>query len=323
LGRTELGRLVKPGVVAAALAIFPFVVKDPFWQNVAILVLIFATAATAWAVLGGSAGQISFGHSLFFSVGAYTTAYVVIHPGFSPWLGMAAGALLAAVIGTVIGFPFFRLRSHYFSIATIAMQQVAFVLVTNTKELGEASGLALPLRSSSLANLQFSIRDKTEYYLVALAIFGAGLLLVWLVLRGPIGYYLRAIRDDEGAAQTLGVRARRHKLYAMALSAAITAFAGGYYAMYALFVDPSVVLGVGFSILIALAAILGGATSLWGPLIGAAILVLLQQFTRTMFSGAGTGLDFVIYGILVMLIGIAEPRGLAGLAGRLRRRRPA
>ena len=305
------------------LVVFPFVVKDPFWQNVAVLILIFSTAATAWAVLGGFAGQISVGHSLFFSVGAYATAYVVVHSGLSPWLGMTAGALLAALIGTAVGFPVFRLRSHYFSIATIAMQQVAFVLVTNTQELGEATGLAIPLRSSSIANLQFSIRDKIEYYLVALAIFAVTLLAVWSVLRGPLGYYLRAIRDDEGAAQSLGVHSRRYKLYAMALSAAITAFAGGFYAMYALFVDPAVVLGVGFSILIALAAILGGAASLWGPLIGAAMLVILQQYTRTMFSGAGTGLDFVIYGILVMVIGIGEPRGLAGLAGRLGRRKPA
>ncbi len=323
MGRTELRRSIAPGAVAVLLATFPFVVKDPFWQNVAVLVLIFATAATAWAVLGGFAGQISFGHSLFFSVGSYATAYVVIHPGLSPWVGMVGGALLAAIIGTIVGFPVFRLRSHYFSIATIAMQQVAFVLVTNTEQLGDASGLAIPLRSPSLANLQFSIRDKTDYYLVALAIFAISLFVVWFVLRGPVGYYLRAIRDDEGAAQTLGVRARRYKLYAMALSAAITAFAGGFYAMYALFVDPSVVLGVGFSILIALAAILGGAGSLWGPLLGAALLVVLQQFTRTMYSGAGTGLDFVIYGILVMLIGIGEPRGLAGLVGRLRGRRPA
>ncbi|CAN5245507.1 branched-chain amino acid ABC transporter permease [soil metagenome] len=308
-------------MAAIGLAVFPFVVKDAFWQNVAVLTLIFATAATAWAVLGGVAGQVSFGHSLFFSIGAYATAYVVIHPAFSPWVGMAGGALLAALVGTAVGFPVFRLRSHYFSIATIAMQQVAFVVVTNTQELGEASGLPLPLRQPSLAALQFSIRDKAEYYLVALCIFAASLTLVWLVLRGPVGYYLRAIRDDEVAAQTLGVRARRYKLYAMALSAAITAFAGGYYAMYALFVDPNIVLGVGFSILIALAAILGGAASLWGPLMGAALLVLLQQFTRTMYSGAGTGLDFVIYGILVMLIGIVEPRGLAGLAGRLRQRR--
>lgn len=323
MGPPDPRRWLLPAAAALLLTVFPFVVKDPFWQNVAVLILIFATAATAWAVLGGFAGQVSFGHSLFFSVGAYATAYVVIHPGWSPWFGMAAGSLLAAVIGTIVGFPVFRLRSHYFSIATIAMQQVAFVIVTNTQELGEASGLAIPLRSASLGNLQFSIRDKTEYYLVALGIFATALLVVWLVLRGPLGYYLRAVRDDEGAAQTLGVRSRRYKLYAMALSAGITAFAGGYYAMYALFVDPSVVLGVGFSILIALAAILGGAASLWGPLLGAAMLVVLQQYTRTMFSGAGTGLDFVIYGILVMLVGIGEPRGLAGLAGRLRRRRPA
>lgn len=320
----ERWRAAAPVVlVGLGLLAFPFVVKDPFWQNAAILILIFATAATAWALLGGFAGQLSFGHSLFFSVGAYTTALTVINSAISPWVAMVVSALLAAVVGTAIGFPVFRLRSHYFSIATLAMQQVAFVIVINSPALGESAGLPLPLRPASLANLQFSIRDKTEYHLVALALYGMALLASWLTVRGPIGHLIRATRDDEEAARSLGVRARRYKLYAMAISAALTAVAGSFYGMYALFVDPNIVLGVGFSIIIALAAILGGATSLWGPLAGAALLILLQQGTRVLYSGAGTGLDFVIYGALVILIALVEPRGLAGLLDRLRGRVPA
>lgn len=308
------------GLVGLGMIAFPFLVKDPFWQNVAILVLIFATAATAWTLLGGFAGQLSFGHTLFFSIGAYTTALIVIHTALTPWLAMAAAAVLAAAIGTAIGFPVFRLRSHYFSIATLAMQQVAFVIVINSPALGESAGLPLPLRPASFANMQFSIRDKTEYYLVALAVYAVALLCIWWVLRGPLGYLVRATRDDEDAARSLGVRVRRYKLYAMAISAAFTAVVGSFYAMYALFVDPNVVLGVGFSILIALAAILGGATSLWGPLVGAAILILLQQGTRVLYSGAGTGIDFVIYGAIVIVIAVVEPRGIAGLLDRVRGR---
>ncbi len=297
-------RLAVPLVILAALIAFPLVVKDQFWQNAAVLALIFASAATAWSLLGGYAGQISFGHSLFFGIGAYATGYLVAH-------------------GVAVGFPVFRLRSHYFSIATIAMQQVAFVIVINNSELGAASGIPLPLKAPSVLTLQFGIRDKTEYYLVALGLFVAVFAIAWFFLRRPAGHYVRAIRDDEEAARSLGVLVRRYKLYAMALSAALTAVVGGYYAMYATFVDPTIVLGTGFSIVIALAAILGGATTLWGPLVGAVILIVLQQGTRTLYSGAGTGVDFVIYGALVIAIAIIEPRGIAGLFARARWRRVA
>ncbi len=318
MDRAELRSAVVPILVGVGLFAFPFVVKNPLGQNVAILALIFATAATGWTLLGGFAGQISFGHAMFFGLGAYATGYL-FRAGVSPWFGMALGAALSALVGVLVGFPVFRLRSHYFSIATIAMQQVAYVIVTNAPELGAATGLPLPLREASLANLQFGIRDKTEYHLVALALFAVSVVVAWIFLRQPAGHYVRAVRDDEQAARALGVRARRYKLYAMALSAGMTAIAGGYYAMYAMFVDPTVVLGLGFSIVIALAAVLGGATSLWGPLVGASTLILLQQVTRTLYSGAGTGLDFVVYGGLVVVIAIVEPRGLVGLVRRLHR----
>ena len=297
---------------------FPFVVKDAFWQNLAVLVLIYASAATAWNILGGFTGQISFGHAFFFAIGAYTTGYLLIHQGWLPWIGMAVGAVLAAAAGVVVGLPVFRLRSHYFSIATIAVQQVAFILVVNNVALGSATGLELPLKPESVANLVFSIRDKTGYHLVALGLFGLASFAVWLFMRTRPGYYVRAIRDDEDAARVMGVPVRRYKLYAMALSASFTALAGGLYAMYALFIDPNVVLSIGQSIQIALIAILGGARSLWGPLIGAAVLIWLQQTTRVYLSGGGNGIDFVVYGALVMMVAILEPRGLVGFFSRLK-----
>lgn len=307
-------------LVGLLLVVFPFMVKDPFWQNLAVLVLIYASAATAWNLLGGFTGQVSFGHAVFFATGAYTTGYLLIHAGLIPWFGIAVGALLATIVGVIVGFPVFRLRAHYFSIATIALQQVAFILVVNNSALGAATGLELPLKPESLANLQFSIRDKTEYHLVALGFLAFSSLVVWLFMRTRPGYYVRAIRDDEDAARVMGVPVRRYKLYAMAISSALTAMAGGLYAMYALYVEPNVVLSVGQSILIALVAILGGAGSLWGPLVGAAVLNWLQQSTRVQLSGAGNGLDFVIYGALVMIVAVLEPRGLVGLSHRLVRR---
>jgi len=307
--------------VALLLTVYPFLIKDPFWTNLAILAMVGATAAIAWNLLGGFGGQISFGHSIFFGVGAYTTGYLLIHRDLSPWLGMVAGALLAVIAGLVIGFPVFRLRRHYFSIATIAMQQIAFVLVLNSKPLGAATGLELPLKPASLANLQFSVRDPVGYHLVALGLLALASLCTWLFLGGRPGAYLRAIRDDEEVARSVGVQVRRYKLLALSLSAALTALAGGFFAMYALFVQPTAVLSLSRSIEIVLIAVLGGAGTLWGPFVGAWVLTYVEQETRVAFSGGGSGLDLVIYGGLVMLIAVLEPSGLVGLARRLTMRR--
>ena len=317
MGRANLRRLVPPAAVAVVLITYPLLIKDPFLQNLAILVLVNAAAATAWNLLGGFSGQVSFGHSIFFGIGAYTTGFLLLRQNVVPWFGMLAGAALAVLAGIVIGFPVFRLRRHYFSIATIAMQQVIFILVVNNRALGSATGLELPIKPQSLVDLQFSSRDQTGYHLVALGIFGLATLAAWLYMRGRAGSYARAIRDDEDVARAMGVPVRRYKLYAISLSAALTAMAGGFYAMYALFVDPNIVISLGQSILIVLVAVLGGAGTFWGPLVGASVLGLIQQETRVHFSGAGNSLDFVIYGILVIAIAVLEPAGLVGLARRL------
>ncbi|MBJ7605228.1 branched-chain amino acid ABC transporter permease [Candidatus Dormiibacter inghamiae] len=322
MARADLRRFAPVAAVGLLLFVYPFVVKDAFWQNVAVLALVSASAAAAWNLLGGITGQVSFGHSIFYGTGAYTTGYLLVRYGLSPWVGMAAGCLVAVALGIVIGFPVFRLRSHYFSIATIAMQQVIFIIVVNNKALGAATGIELPLREASLANLQFSTRDLLPYHLIALALLGVSSLAIWLFMQGKAGAYVKAIRDDEDVARAMGVPVRRYKLYALALSAAITSLAGSYYGMYSLFIDPNVVLSLNLSIAIVLVGVLGGAGSLWGPLVGAWVLQVIQEETRVRLSGAGNALDLVIYGLLVMLIAVVEPAGLIGIGRRLARRLP-
>lgn len=307
-------------LLAAALIAFPYVLTEPFWQNAGVLAMTFAIAAAGWNVLGGFTGQISFGHAIFFGAGAYATA-VLVRDGWSPWPTFVVGAVIAAIIAVAIGFPVFRLRGHYFAIATIAAGEIALAIVVNLGALGAARGLTLPLRDASLWNLQFSIRDKTPYYLVALGLFAAASLLLWAVLRGRFGSYLRAIRDDQDAAAAAGIPVRRYKLQAYALSAALTAVAGGFYAMYVLFVNPPSTMALTISITIALMVVLGGAGSLWAPLIGAWGVTLLTEYTRTHYSGEGRATDLMFFGAAIVAVAVFEPGGIAALPRRLRRRR--
>jgi branched-chain amino acid transport system permease protein len=316
---TAVRRVLSIALVGGALVLYPFVVESPFWQNIGVLALIFASAASAWNLLGGFMGQVSFGHSIFFGIGAYSTGYLLIRHDLVPWVGIAIGMAISIVAALVIGFPVFRLRSHYFSIATIALQQAIFIVVVNSESLGQATGLELPIKPESLVNLRFSIRDLVGYHLVALGFFGVTSLAVWLYMQGRTGAYARAIRDDEDVARAMGVPVRRHKLYAISLSAALTSMAGGLYGMYALFVDPNVVLSLWLSITIVIIAVLGGAGTFWGPLVGAFALLAIQEEARVHFSGSGRALDFVIAGLLIVALATFEPKGLVGAAGRIRR----
>lgn len=307
--------LIATGV---ALLVYPYVFTSSYAVDLGILALTFAIAAAGWNVLGGYTGQVSFGHALFFGGAAYTTV-LVARAGGSPWLGIAAGAVVGGLLSVIVGLPGFRLGGHYYSIATIAFAEIVAILVNNTSVLGGAEGYSVPLQEPSLASLQFSLRDKTPYYLVALALFAVTTGAVWLFVRGRVGFYVRSIRDDPAAAAAIGVPVRRFKLYAAAMSGAVTGVAGGFFAMYVLFVDPGSVLGLGISINIALIAVFGGSGRLAGPMVGAWVITALQQYTRTHFSASGRSTDLLIYGLLIVVVAIAEPAGLVGLADRVRR----
>ena len=317
--RVPWGRYAGIAVVAALLVGYPLVVKASLPQTIGILALTMGIAATGWNVLGGYAGQISFGHAVFFGTGMYGTTLLVTD-GWSPWLTMLPMALLAAGFGVLIGLPTFRLRGHYFSIATLAIGMMVMSVLPNIKPLGATDGLTVPLLDEGFWNITFSLRDKTEYYYTALGLFAAATVVTWWFLRGRIGSYLEAIRDDEFAAAAIGVPVRRYKLYAVAMSAALTSVAGSFHVMVVLFVDPASSSDLSLSTLIALIAVVGGAGSMWGPLLGAWLVIALQEYTRTYLSTTGRTIDLMMFGALIILVAVVDPRGLTSLISRGYRR---
>jgi branched-chain amino acid transport system permease protein len=304
----------------AVLLAFPLIFTLPFPRHVMIMIFLYGMLAQAWNILAGYCGQISLGHAVFFGTGAYTSTVLLRQLGWSPWLGMLAGAALAIALSQLIGYPVFRLRGHYFAIATIAVGEIVQTLVINWDWAGGARGLFVPIkRPDAFVNFQFN-ENKQTYYYIALGLLGLALWLTRRVERSRTGYYFRAIREDQEAAASLGIPVASYKQRAMALSAGLTALGGTFYAQYILFIDPESVLPLSLSILICLVAVLGGVGTLWGPLVGAAVLVPLSEGTRIYLGGTGKAIDLVVYGALVMLVSVIQPGGIMALAQRGRRR---
>lgn len=299
-------------LVAAVLVLPMFLADRPFELRMATLTFLFALMGQGWNVLGGYAGQVSIGHGLFYGLGAYTTVLLQVKFGVDPWLGMLAGMLLAMVCGVLLGIPCFRLRGHYFVIATLVVAESVFQIFTVWDWVGSAVGLEMPVKTEGWANFQFH-RDKQPYYYISLAMLIIVTAALWWLRGSRIGFILRGIRDDEEAVRSLGFSPQRYKSIAMAISAAIVGAAGVFHAQYVLFVDPFSVLGLYISVLIPLFAILGGVGTLAGPIVGAAVLVPLSEYARVYFSGSGRNVDLLIYGLLIMIVAVYRPDGLTGL----------
>jgi branched-chain amino acid transport system permease protein len=306
-------------IVVVALLAFPFVFAQPFPRHVMIMIFLYGALATAWNILAGYCGQISLGHAVYFGLGAYVSTLLVREAALTPWLGMVAGATVAMLAAQVIGYPVFRLRGHYFAIATIGVGEIVQTVFINWDRVGGARGLFVPIkRPDSLLNFQFH-ESKAVYYYIALGLLALALGTTRWLERSRRGYVFRAIREDQEAAASLGVHVAREKHVAIGLSAALTALGGTFWAQYVLFIDPESVFPLSLSILICLVAVLGGVGSLWGPLLGAAVLVPLSEGTRVLLGGTGKALDLVIYGALIVLIAVFQPAGLIGLARRFGR----
>lgn len=309
--RRRLGRLVCPLTLAGALAL-PLILRSPFSLHVLIMLSVYGVLGQAWNIIGGYAGQVSLGHTVFFGIGAYTSTMLLIRMNLSPWIGMVCGMGASAVLSVAIGYPCFRLSGKYFVIATIAVLQIMQTLITGTEWLGGAVGLSLPLREESLANLQFH-SSKAWYAYIALAMFALATYVVYRLDTSRPGYYFRAIRESEEAAESLGINTVRYKLYAMVISAVFTSAVGTLYAQYVMFIDPSSVVSYSMAIKMCLLVILGGAGTVWGPVLGATFLIPLSEMSRALLGGGGRGVDLIIYGLLITLITIFRPDGIAGI----------
>ncbi len=306
-------------IVLILLILFPFAFPKPFPQHVMILVFMFGMTGVAWNIMGGYAGMFSFGQVAFFGIGAYTSSFLLITYHINPWLGLVVGGLIAALVGAAIGYPCSNLRGHYFAIASIAFGEIVRTHFNNWKLIGAAEGMTLPMLSESFKNFMFH-SSKLPYYYIILAFLILSLGVCYFVATSKMGYYFRAIKESHDVAKVLGIHVVGYRLMAIMISAFLTAMAGTFYAQYVLYLDPESVLILPISVQIVLIAMLGGAGSVMGPVIGAAILIPVSEITRVLLGHKGTGVDMMIYGALITLISVYQPKGVWGLFSNIGKR---
>lgn len=299
-------------LVVAFLIIFPFIINHPYIKHIMIMVFIYSILAEAWNILSGYAGQISVGNAMFFGLGAYSSSILLIKFNINPWIGMMIGGVFAATLGIFIGLPVFRLRRQYFVIATVAACEIMMAIFLNWDYVNGSVGLELPLIPDSLKNMAF-LYNKNGFYFISLAILIFVTFIVFIITKTKLGYYFRTIKEEEDAARSIGINTTYYKLVAISITAFFSAIAGTIYAQYLLYIDPAMVLSTQLSIKIILIAALGGAGTLFGPILGSFILIPVTEMTRIFFGGAGQGFDFLLYGLLIVFIALFKPDGLISI----------
>jgi branched-chain amino acid transport system permease protein len=313
-------RAYAPAVALIALAaLIPLFVGANTVLNFIVFTLIIALAAQGWNLLGGLAGQFSFGHAAFFGTGAYAAAILQARYGVNAWAAFVAGIALAALVGWIIGFLSFRsgLRGSYFALVTLAFAEVFRILANASAFTGGAAGTLVKLDVRP-ENFQFA--SRAAFVWIALALVGLVLLMTTAIARSRFGAWLTAVRENEDAARALGVDTLAVKLRAITLSAGITGAAGALYVQYYLYLDASIAYGAWISVEALIAPIIGGIGTPLGPVIGAVTLHGLGELTK-LFAGRIPGIDLVIYGALLVAAIAFAPNGIMGLLKRLTRKR--
>jgi branched-chain amino acid transport system permease protein len=304
--------------VVAALASVPLFVHSNVVFNFLVVTLLIALTGQGWNIIGGYGGQYSFGHAAFFGTGAYVTAILQMRYGLNAWMGFVAGIAAGAAVGAIIGGLAFRagLRSSYFALVTLAFAEVLRILASVAPITGAGVGILIKLDPRPQS---FQFQSRAVFYLVILALVAASLAIAQMLQRSRFGAWLIAVRENEDAARALGVDATAVKLGAMVISAAITAAAGCFYAQYFLFVDAGIAYGPWISIEALLTPIIGGAGTVFGPLVGALAVKSLGEGAK-LWTGDVPGLDLMIYGALLVIVVAFAPAGLVGTLANVRER---
>jgi branched-chain amino acid transport system permease protein len=330
-------------VVLALLLLFPSAVKSPYALHIMILLFLSIIMGESWNIVGGYTGQYSVGHAAYFGAGAYTTMILMQFRQIPPWYGILAGMAVAVVVALVIGSICFRLRGPYFVLASIAVAEILRLTAMNLKDVTNGAEGILTTEIPPLKFGETVITDfltKVPFYYVGLTIAVITIVVTWLVQNSKLGYYIQAIREDQDAAHSLGINHAFYKNVALVISAVLTSLAGSYYAVYIGFIDPPTVLSLDISVQIVLICIIGGIGTIWGPVIGALVLVPLSEMLRSNLvgqvlfntglvspeSGMGTFLKehlahahALIYGILVVVVILFMPDGVLGFFRKLAR----
>ena len=299
-----------PLLVILALAfLVPLGLKSQYALSILNQVFIFAAMGCAWNIIGGFGRQISWAHASFFAIGAYTGMLAFKYLNWLPWFSLPLGMLLAAGAAVIMGFPSFRLRGTYFSLATIACGQIVRELLIYFGDFtGGNNGVMIPKKYSGLAYLRW--RDEVPYYYVFLILLAVVVGVAYIVNKSRLGYYLKAIREDQDAAESLGIRSSRVKIQSFIIFAMLMAAIGCFYAFKMAYIDPTMVGSFDLAIKIGVVAIVGGIGSVWGPIIGAAIIVPTMEMCNAFLPAELGGISLAIYGLILMLIVIFRPEGI-------------
>jgi branched-chain amino acid transport system permease protein len=299
--------------VLLALAIFwarmPWIIRNNYQLQVLFRITLFAALGLAWNLVGGYAGQLSLGHAAFFGLGAYGLA--LFHQLSIPiWLSLLLSATVATLVGGLIGMIAFRLRGPYFTLATIAFAEVLRLIATNLDVTGGAIGLTMPAIFTGRTFWR-------QFYLASMALAVIAFLANYWISRSRFGYYLMAIREDEDTASAVGINTARCKLQSLLMSAFLTALGGALYGSAFQFIVPDSVLTLDISVQIAIITMLGGAGTLIGPVVGAALLLTASEVFKNQFQES----HLLIYGVLIVVVVLFLPEGIVGgLEQRFRRR---
>ncbi len=314
LERVPRRGLVLLVLLLVALVAAPWLAND-YLLTVLITILYFAYTGQAWNVMMGFAGQLSLGHAIYVGLGAYATAALYVHFGVSPWVGLPAAVAVAMACGAVIGFLAFRfgVAGVYFAILTIAFAEFARIGFDHFRWVGGSSGFFLPVANYARNDLWNLRGNPIMFYYVMLVLTVAAFLLCHALLKSRMGFYWQAIREDEDAARSLGINTFRYKMYAVVISAGMTAIAGVFFAFYYNNLFPEQVFNIGRSIELILGPIIGGIGTLFGPIIGAFLLTGLSELMQELLGMLGLdvpGAKQVFYGVCLLVVVMVLPDGV-------------
>ncbi len=294
----------------------PLVVHSPTYLHISIMLLLFAYMTTSWNLVGGFAGVLPLGHSVFVGIGAYTSTILWLQYSISPWIGMLVGGVLSAIVGFLIGKPTLKMRGAYFALSTMAFVEGVRVVVENLPYLGPFKlngprGLNIPpIEAGHNDFFAFQFAGKEPYYYIILTMLVCVLALTWYVSRSKLGYSLIAGGEEPEAAEALGINVARCKVWAMVMSAFLTSLAGTFMAQLTLFIYPKSVLTLDLSFELAFIALIGGRGSIAGPVIGALLLRPVSEFSRIYLSDSLPGMHLILYGVILIVVMLLQPSGL-------------
>jgi len=334
---SELRVLAVALLISVALALLPQFVSKPYVIHMGVMLFLAIIQGQAWNVLGGYAGQHSLGHAAYFGVGAYTTMMLLELQRVPPWYGVWAGVLAALLVSVAIGSITFRLRGPYFVLASISVAEIIRLAALHFKDFtrGAEGFLLSDIPAFELGSLQIEFVSKRPFYYTALVVAVLAVATNWLVQHSKLGYYFQAIREDQDAAHSLGISLPIYKNIALAISVVFTAWTGGFYAMFVKFIEPNAVFGIDLSVEFVLICIVGGIGTIFGPVLGALVLVPLSEVLRNPKGLVQIGLlpeesrfvEFIeshelanahllVYGVLVVVVVLFAPEGVFGAVKR-------